>query len=402
MPSFDVTIIGALGGPQEGDTQCLMVRPYGYQGLGSICLDAGAGLTSIIHILADCKKYKYQDSELFKLKSISSFYNNDYEPAWKFFNPDSPIGFGFPQEMRDILLSKNLGQIQKEGLAVFQGINEYYITHSHLDHICGMVTNSPSAFEKHFPSRKSIFGLNSTIQSLKRNIFNDEIWPDLTMGNKGGIILNELHAYVPQHSKIFENFEIIPLPVCHGKAVNPPNQIVFSTLYLFKNLATNDCILIGGDMQSDNLDSNNGPNHEEADNNNVSYTNKIKNGQVTIDYLQKAWEYVVENVPLINLKGIFIECSSSMDVNKSHLYGHMSPIFLINELKNFVNLYKQRWNLSEPPDLDLDVVIMHVKMSYSEIDPRLKILDEIKTLAAEKGIKKTRFSMALKGFTFSL
>lgn len=63
-------------------------------------------------------------------------------------------------------------------------ISTYLITHPHLDHLSGFAINT-AAF--HATSRpKTLAALPSTIDAVKRHIFNDVIWPNLT-DEDGGV-----------------------------------------------------------------------------------------------------------------------------------------------------------------------------------------------------------------------
>ena len=61
-------------------------------------------------------------------------------------------------------------------------VQGYLITHPHLDHISGMVINSANVVPE---NPKRIVGLNRTIDSLIKHIFNDIVWPNLTDLNGG-------------------------------------------------------------------------------------------------------------------------------------------------------------------------------------------------------------------------
>ncbi|MGL4671366.1 MAG: 3',5'-cyclic-nucleotide phosphodiesterase, partial [Cetobacterium sp.] len=58
-------------------------------------------------------------------------------------------------------------------------IKGYLISHAHLDHISGLVISSTE------DKKKEIYGLNSTITTLKNNVFNWELWPNFSNEGKG-------------------------------------------------------------------------------------------------------------------------------------------------------------------------------------------------------------------------
>jgi cAMP phosphodiesterase len=58
-------------------------------------------------------------------------------------------------------------------------IDHVFLTHAHLDHICGIFFIADNIFGQ----RKrpiAIYGIPSVIQSIKRHMLNDNIWPDFT------------------------------------------------------------------------------------------------------------------------------------------------------------------------------------------------------------------------------
>lgn len=375
--SFEVTILGSFGGPLEGNTQCLMVHPTNWNKIDSVCLDGGAGLNSLINIVFETQKERGGDKN-YKYE-VPSFYENNFEPVENFLNPKTKVIHGLSDFVLSYLSKLKHTQVQKNALAIYQGIRSYYLTHSHLDHIAGLVTNSPSVYEKNFPSEKNIMGLAPILSNLSDHVFNDAVWPDLTDNTGGRLKLTSLEPFEPYKMEYFDNtIEVVAMPVSHGQSVRFPVTPVMSTFYLFRNLITEDCILLGGDMESTQAAPN-------------------KN-----DYLSKVWKYVAENVKVENLKGIFIECSSSMKIDKTKLYGHMSPQFLLQELMRLVNLYIKNDELKSVSDLKLDIIIMHVKMCDAESDPRLTVLQQIKELAKGYQMENIRFSVGLEGFTFTI
>lgn len=68
-------------------------------------------------------------------------------------------------------------------------VDTYLITHPHLDHISGFVVNTAG-----LPGTrpKKLAGLPSTIQAFKSHIFNNVIWPNLSDENNGAGLLTYL------------------------------------------------------------------------------------------------------------------------------------------------------------------------------------------------------------------
>lgn len=367
MFSFEVIILGASGGPDGGATQCFVVRPEGRRDLQSVCVDAGAGAGQISHMIARYGTYSNS-------KMIESFYANDMEPSEKYFDPRAVVEFGFPKFITSHLAHKEPGfNTRMKTLEIYSGIKEYYITHAHLDHVSAMILNSPLAYEGEECSgdTKKIWGLTFTVEAIKNHLFNDVIWPDLAGCNEKRFQFGTLNNKESHQCDTFPGWDIIPLKVNHGFTARNTQKRIYSTLYLFHDRESNDSLLICGDLEC-NLSSD-----------------------ATKGLLEKALRHVVDNVPQGKLKGIIIECSSATSVRESQLYGHLSPVHLIELLSRLRDMYQDTNALK-----GLDIVITHVKRVTAVRDPRLTILDELRHLAKKTGLTGVKFSMAIQGHTF--
>lgn len=61
-------------------------------------------------------------------------------------------------------------------------IRHIFLTHAHMDHIAALPTFLSNLFEQpNLPV--NVYGLPETLERLKDNIFNGEIWPDFTHNN---------------------------------------------------------------------------------------------------------------------------------------------------------------------------------------------------------------------------
>src|SRR5208283_831918 len=59
------------------------------------------------------------------------------------------------------------------------GIRQIFISHSHLDHICTLPFFTKNIFG-HTDVPVEIRALPETLASMRRHLFNDEIWPDFS------------------------------------------------------------------------------------------------------------------------------------------------------------------------------------------------------------------------------
>lgn len=367
MFSFEVTILGASGGPDAGETQCFMVRPGGCKHLNSVCVDGGAGVRQIARILVGT----YDSSNP---KPVESLYVNDFEPAEQFFDANIPVDFGFASSImhmeKHFMEGSDRTSTYSKALRLYRGIKDYYITHPHLDHIAAMVLNSPLIFDGKYMEGKQVWGLPFTVDGIEKHVFNDVVWPNLLNVNGGRLKLNALANEEIQICKSFPQWDIIPFQVHHGNAVTSAKPNVYSTIYLFRDRYTDDSIVICGDVEPDILAG-------------------------TDCLLDNVWQYLAKHTSSEKVKGIIIECSSFTDTSDRDLYGHLSPKYVIKALSRLKELYNGGKALA-----GLNVVVSHVKKIDSKRDPRLIILEELRTLAKNAQLNDIKFSMAIEGYTF--
>lgn len=366
MPDFKISILGGTGGPFEDSTQCFMIRPVRKEdSLDSICIDGGVGLGSIARML-QCNP---------ETRTVDDFYREETatgQPVEKYIDEKllPNVVKGFTKTIHNSLD----GNIAQKAMKIYQHIGEYYITHPHMDHIAGMIINSPVIFEPAVLSKKQIFGLPFTIESMEKYIFNDIIWPQLSSKLLGRLELKSLLNQEPHTSETIPEWDIIPFEVYHGSKVSDKNIDVSSSVYVITNNITKNTILVCGDLETDHT----GPNERKL--------------------LDQVWTYLAENVKLENLKAVIIECSNSASVDERRLFGHLSSNKLLDELQILRNKYNSPQGLS-----NLNVIISHVKMVYEDKDPRLVILEELRTLGNKtSGLEKITFSVAVQGYTFTI
>ncbi|SMN18039.1 similar to Saccharomyces cerevisiae YGL248W PDE1 Low-affinity cyclic AMP phosphodiesterase [Maudiozyma saulgeensis] len=363
MTDFEISILGGTGGPFENSTQCFIIRStHNDESVRLICVDGGVGLGSIAAMLRlDPNK-----------RIVESLYENEEEPVEKYVDSTvlSQTTRGF-----SLAVTRHLeGSIVQQTMKLYQNIGEYYITHPHMDHVAGMIMNSPAIYEPLVPSRKYIKGLPFTIGPLKDFIFNDIIWPQLSNKLLGRLDLVTLSSRESHNSLSIPEWNIIPFEVYHGSKVSDLSSQVSSSVYIITNTRTNNSIVVCGDLEKDHED----PNEPRL--------------------LCQLWSYLANNIPLKNLKAIVIECSNSLSIDERRLFGHLSSNKLLDELQTLRDKYGSSSGLR-----DLKIIVSHVKMTYSEKDPRLTILDELRTLAHEiPGLESLIFSIAVQGYTFTV
>ncbi|GME83834.1 unnamed protein product [Ambrosiozyma monospora] len=261
-----------------------------------VLIDAGCLLNSLVQMFTDNSSFvnsllsMYPDS----LKSWTQYTNetNMAVSSSPLVSTASPVmaTVGFPTPLQLASQFANM-------------INSFLITHSHLDHTASLVINSPV-----FQTVKTIFGLGSTLKALKAHSFNNSTWPELptffkyAQLNSGDV------------SRINPFFECQIYQVSHGElektgaghcSLNEVNGRYESSGFLIKNLETEKYLLIFGDIESDSVSK--------------------------LDYNLKIWRSVSDLIVQDQLNSIVIECSSVDQETTEHLFGHMTPSFLIYE-----------------------------------------------------------------------
>lgn len=203
-------------------------------------------------------------------------------------------------------------------------IKGYFISHGHLDHLSGLIINSPE------DSKKNIYGLPFVIDVLKNNYFTNASWSNF--GNEGEKPI--LNKYEYTRVKPAESFAIngtsLSAEVFELSHVNPQK----SSAILVKN--NDEYVLYFGDTGADRVEN----------------TNKL-------NYI---WEYVAPLIKNNNLKTILIEVSFANSQPEDKLYGHLTPNLLIEELTKLSTI------VGKDKLKGLNLVVTHLKPSGKQIE----------------------------------
>lgn len=181
------------------------------------------------------------------------------------------------------------------GTVLKQYIKGYFISHAHLDHVAGLIINSPE------DSIKTIYALPSTMNMLENYYFNGEAWANFGDAGKGFQIKKyhfETLEYGREDSIHHTGMTVKAFPLSH---INPYE----STAFLVKS--DDNYVLYLGDTGSDAIEQS--------------------------DRLQKLWLQVAGLIKTRQLKGMFIEVSYPDEQPIDKLFGHLTPTLLMNEMQ---------------------------------------------------------------------
>jgi 3',5'-cyclic-nucleotide phosphodiesterase len=227
-----------------------------------------------------------------------------------------------------------------EGQVLTQHIKAYLISHAHLDHLAGLVLNSPEDMPK------PILGLTPTIEQIRDYVFNGHVWPNF--GDEGpGKPLKTYHFVRLQpgaeQAIAGTRLTVKPFALCHAGE--------FSTAFLLQ--ANGAYALYIGDT---------GPDEAEH-----------------CDNLQQIWQAIAPLVRQGQLRGIFMEISYPNGRDPLHLYGHLTPEWLMKELHQLATLV----NPQQSTDAlrGITVIVTHIKPTLRRVQSeRTQIQQQVTTL----------------------
>ncbi len=173
-------------------------------------------------------------------------------------------------------------------------IKAYFISHPHLDHVAGLILNSPD------DSTKNIYGLPACLEVLKNNYFSWRSWANF--GDEGEKPMLKKYHYVKMEPGKEIAVEHTPLavaafPLSHGAPYE-------STAFLVRS--GDAYLLYLGDTGADSVEHS--------------------------DKLQELWQAVAPLLRAGKLKAIFIEVSFPAGQPDQSLFGHLTPRWLMVEM----------------------------------------------------------------------
>lgn len=215
-------------------------------------------------------------------------------------------------------------------------IKGYLISHPHLDHIGGLITNSPE------DSSKYIYGTERCLSVVKEKYFSWKSWANF--GNEGEEPRLNKYTYqtlIPGEEVPLHNTPLFATPFILSHA--SPNE---STAFLIRS--KNNYALYLGDTGCDRIEKS--------------------------DRLQQLWKVIAPLIQTKKLKAIFIEVSFANDQPDHLLFGHLTPTLLMEELTALEKISGQG-SLKY-----LNVIITHMKPSGNREEIIKKQLTDLNSL----------------------
>ncbi|MEP6750887.1 MAG: 3',5'-cyclic-nucleotide phosphodiesterase [Bacteroidota bacterium] len=179
-------------------------------------------------------------------------------------------------------------------------IKGYLISHPHLDHVAGLIINSPD------DTSKNIYALPFCIDVLKEKYFSWKSWANFADDGEKPM-LNKYHykILVPGEETTIENTNLF-VTAFYLSHSNPYK----STAFLVRQ--SDAYMLYLGDTGADTT--------EHADN------------------LQQLWQHIAPLIKEKKLKVMFIETSFNNEQPNKLLFGHLTPRLLMQEMDALAQL----------------------------------------------------------------
>ncbi|HEX4916668.1 MAG TPA: 3',5'-cyclic-nucleotide phosphodiesterase [Limnobacter sp.] len=113
----------------------------------------------------------------------------------------------------DILIDAGTGICELD-FSRLEQIEHVFITHSHLDHVCGLpFLVDTVGVERSAPLR--VYATSETLEALRQHIFNETIWPDFTKIPNSNAPVMEYCEIEPEVAIILGERSITPVEVEH-------------------------------------------------------------------------------------------------------------------------------------------------------------------------------------------
>lgn len=220
--------------------------------------------------------------------------------------------------------ANELENIDKNAVEFLQeNIKAYLISHSHFDHVAGLIINSPE------DSPKNIYASEATLTAFQKHFFSFTTWANF--GDSG-----EQPAIGTYSYKLLDLEKITPIE----------NTELFVSRYALNHPVPSDAFLI-----------------QKASGQSILYLGDTGADSVEKSHnLERLWKMITNLVKNKQLKAILIEVSFPNAQDKDKLFGHLTPE-LLNEEMQVLAKYTSPELLRE-----VSIVITHIKPDADNIN----------------------------------
>lgn len=228
------------------------------------------------------------------------------------------------------------GNLEEEPMEVLRhNVKAYFISHSHLDHLSGLLINSPE------DTAKPIYAFPETVETFKNHYFIQDTWANFTDEGEAPRLnkyqyktLSEKETYSIEKTGL----KLTAFPLSHpvpSAAAWLHNNSGYSILYL-------------GDTGPDSVEGS--------------------------KHLENLWKAVAEDLKTDKLKAIFIEVSFANAQPDTLLFGHLTPNYLVEELQQLASF------AGEESLKDFPIVVTHIKPDGESMEVIKKELQDSNVL----------------------
>jgi len=210
-------------------------------------------------------------------------------------------------------------------------IKGYFISHAHLDHVSGLIINSPD------DTVKNIYALASCIETIKTHYFTWESWANFANeGEKPALSKYHYKVLKPDSIAQIQNTDMTvqAFPLSHSNLTSAAFLIRSNDAYL----------LYLGDT---------GPDEVEKSTN-----------------LHNLWQAIAPLIKNKKLKAVMIETSFPDEQPDKTLFGHLTPHWLMKEMdvlalltgKEALNGFNLIITHVKPPQVNIDKIKVQLKV----------------------------------------
>jgi 3',5'-cyclic-nucleotide phosphodiesterase len=246
-----------------------------------------------------------------------------------------------------------------EGRVLRHHIKAYLLSHTYLDHVSGLILNSPA------DSAKPIMALEDTIEGLQHHVFNWITWPNF--GGEG-----QPSPLAKYRLVVLKSGERLAIPgTAMGVEARPLAHGARTDSAAFLVDVDGQTVVYMGDT---------GPDH-------------LEDRPTTL----QLWERLVPLIRDHRLRAIFIESSYADETPEDQLFSHLTPKWIMRALRQLAGMVETR--KPEVALAGLGVVVTHVK---PHLDAGEETLDTVRRQLEKQNDLGLRFVFAEQGEPFEL